>query len=160
MPEQEEEEETESEQEAEAVEDEGEAGSAPRRRAAAGRTGSAPAQLDFPPHQLPEGFRQAPCVEEFIAAVYCICQVCCATWVISARLLLCPGPTPACLPPACPCWHVPLPWPCSWRDLPGVDPSNEASAKRTLLLATVRRFLSLRQEVSPRMTGGSIPPCA
>jgi hypothetical protein len=36
---------------------------------------------------------------------------------------------------------------CSWRDLPGVDPSNDASAKSSLVLAAVRRFLTLRQEV-------------
>ncbi|KAL4425570.1 hypothetical protein ABPG75_009586 [Micractinium tetrahymenae] len=87
----EEEEETESEREAE-EEEEGANGAdgAPRKRAAAGRTGSAPAQLDFPPHELPEDF--------------------------------------------------------CWRDLPGVDPSNESSAKRTLVLAAVRRFLTLRRE--------------
>ncbi len=75
--------------------------------------------------------------------------LCCASWVASALLLLCPGlvlartPLPrnraACLP----C----LLGSCSWHDLPGVDPSNESSAKRTLVLAAVRRFLALRQEV-------------
>lgn len=39
-----------------------------------------------------------------------------------------------------------LAWP-SWRSLPGVDFSNESSAKRTLLVSAVRRFLTLRAEV-------------
>ena len=37
----------------------------------------------------------------------------------------------------------------SWRDLPPVDTSSEALARRSLLEAAVKRFLTLRAEVRP-----------
>lgn len=39
-----------------------------------------------------------------------------------------------------------------------MDPSNESSAKRTLVLAAARRFLALRQEVRALLGGQAAGP--
>lgn len=74
-------EETDSEQEADEELGEGEQGRT-RRRRAAGRTGSTPAQLDFPPHELPEDFRQGTACW---GACRPSCHACFSSWGVVAR---------------------------------------------------------------------------